>query len=466
MIQFYIGNVYTTFKTSDNKILKAMYEMLSYEPKGVKFAARRLNIKWTKRGSFLDTHNMRFLTGFLPSIIRALKTFDAKFEIYDTRKDPVGSIGDYSLHGITLYDYQERTLNDFIKAKRGIAKLATGGGKTETCIAITKCLNIPTLFLTHRVNLLHQTKRRFEQRLPEMKNKIGVIGDSVFEPNFITIGTVQTIHSMIKSNPEKILPLLKQYQMLIIDEAHRSGAKQFWETASYCENAYYRLALTATPFMKGNAEDNMYLLGITGEICTEITNGELIERGIIAKPFFKFFTIDTPKDIKKLSNWHDIYDAGISENETRNKIIVNQTKQLRDMGKTIMIITTKVAHGKTLEKMISDSGVQCAFLSGSTHTDVREKMLNDLDKGKLECLIATNIFDEGISINGINAIILAAGTKSAPALFQRTGRGLRVKDDGNYCIIIDFIDTQHKKLLEHSMKRYNLIKNEKGFHIL
>ena len=129
MIQFYIGNVYTTFKTSDNKILKAMYELLSYEPKGAKFAARRLNIQWTKRGSFLDTRNMRFLTGFLPSVIRALKTFDAQFEIYDTRKDPVGSIGDYSLNGITLYDYQERTIGDFIKAKRGIAKLATGGRK-------------------------------------------------------------------------------------------------------------------------------------------------------------------------------------------------------------------------------------------------------------------------------------------------------------------------------------------------
>ena len=46
---------------------------------------------------------------------------DAQFEIYDTRKDPVGSIGDYSLNGITLYDYQERTIGDFIKAKRGIA---------------------------------------------------------------------------------------------------------------------------------------------------------------------------------------------------------------------------------------------------------------------------------------------------------------------------------------------------------
>ena len=121
-----------------------------------------------------------------------------------------------------------------VENKRFLLGDCTVTHNTETCIAITKCLNIPTLFLTHRVNLLHQTKRRFEQRLPEMKNKIGVIGDSVFEPNFITIGTVQTIHSMIKSNPEKILPLLKQYQMLIICCCYK------WVTCNPCHNITVR----------------------------------------------------------------------------------------------------------------------------------------------------------------------------------------------------------------------------------
>ena len=611
MIKFYIQNSYTKFETGDNGTLKILHDLLSYEPKNAAFLARKLRLKFKNTQSFLDIRNSRFLTGFLSLIIKTLKANNKEYEVFDLRKNPITSVTNHTLDGITLYDYQERTVNDFFKATRGIAKIATGGGKclgkdteilmydgsiklvqdvvvgdvlmgddstprnvlstctgreelflvdvsegkpyivnkshilsiktkcgqskldlpvteileffkseklrkiivgyrinpktkqlteynftlkslgegdyygfeidgnkrfllgdctvthnTESAISITKGLNVPTIFLTHRVNLLHQTKRRFEQRLPEFKGKIGIIGDSIFEPGFITIGTVQTIHSMIKSNPDKIIPILKQYQLLIIDEAHRSGAKQFWETASYCENAYYRLALTATPFMKENLEEDLFLLGTTGEIFTEVTNEELIDRGIIAKPFFKFFTIDQPKKIKSLKDWHQIYDAGITNNEFRNKIIANQALQLYNMQKRIMIITTQVKHGKILEKMIKEVGVDCVFLSGSTDTSTRERLLKQLDSGELSCLIATNIFDEGISINGINAIILAAGTKSAPALFQRTGRGLRTKEDGNYCIIIDFIDTQHSKLMSHSMKRYNLIKNEKGFHIL
>jgi superfamily II DNA or RNA helicase len=124
-----------------------------------------------------------------------------------------------------------------------------------------------------------------------------------------------------------------------------------------------------------------------------------------------------------------------------------------------------VAHGKILTGLCAKKGVRVRYQDGQNSYREREKALKWLSKSG-DAIIATNIFDEGVDCRQINAVILAAGTKSAPALFQRTGRAARKKETDNYAIIIDFIDNHHRKLAEHSKRRYNLIKREKGFAIL
>jgi superfamily II DNA or RNA helicase len=350
-----------------------------------------------------------------------------------------------------------------LQAKRGIAKLATGAGKTEIAIAITKALNIPTLFLTHRVNLLYQTAKRYIARVPELKGRVSVIGDGNYETNFITIATVQTLYNLVQKDREQAIFELSPFQLLIIDEAHHSGASQFYETANCCVNAYFRLALTATPFM-GTQVESMYLKGITGDIFDTVSAGFLVEKGVLARPFFKFIRVDKPDNLKKLSSWHDIYNNGIVNNEYRNNLIVSKIAELKKYN--ILCIVDRVKHGQILKAKMKEKGIRAKFLNGSHAYDQRTKALDDLSKGKINAIIATNIFDEGIDVNDINCIVLAAGNKSAPAIYQRTGRAMRKKEADNYALVIDFVDTTHEKLLEHSTQRYRTVKNESGFVIL
>jgi superfamily II DNA or RNA helicase len=421
---------------------------------------------WDGTKGFYDRRNCAFLTGLLGKVIMYLKSLGVAFEIMDKRTNPTA--GTYAisntLNGITLYDFQYRTVQEVIKAGRGVVQLPTGAGKTEIAIAVTKALSVPTLFLTHRVNLLYQTARRYAARNPEIESKIGIIGDGNYSPNFITLATVQTIWSALKRYPSEIVGTLKGFQMLIIDEAHRAGAKQFYKPAMLCSNAFYRLGLTATPFMGGNAENDLYLMGVTGPVASRVAPSELIERGILAKPFFKFFTISGPR-LDSLRDWRDIYELGIIHHEERNHIIATQAAQLAARGKKTLIIVNEVAHGQILVGLCEKKGISVRYQDGRHSHSEREAALKWLSKTG-DAIIATNIFDEGIDVKNINAVILAAGTKSAPALFQRTGRATRRKEVDNYAIIIDFIDKQHPKLAEHSIRRYNLIKREKGFTIL
>jgi superfamily II DNA or RNA helicase len=408
-----------------------------------------------------------FMTGLLPIVMKALHEASIGNVVTDRREfayPKTGSIDPRFLDGITLYDYQCRTIADSIAARRGVIQLPTGAGKTEIAIAITKALARPTLFLTHRVNLMHQTAKRFVTRVPEFKREIGIMGDGCYSEGNITFATAQTVYAMIKRDIKAAFMELKKFEVLFIDEAHRAGAQQFYKPAVLCSGAAYRFGLTATPFMGGDIENDLCLMGITGEVVSRISNHELIENGVLAKPFFKFFEVTEPR-IKSLRDWRDVYERGIIHNAVRNEIIQKQALQLATSGRKTLIIVREIAHGKILLDLCHKAGIRTRLVTGATIYSDRQDDINWLAHDG-DALIATNIFDEGVDAKHINSIILAAGTKSAPALFQRAGRAMRKKGEENYAIIIDFIDNQHPMLAKHSQRRYDLVKAERGFTIL
>jgi len=143
----------------------------------------------------------------------------------------------------------------------------------------------------------------------------------------VTVATAQTLFNLNRTAPSRLKDTRGKYQFLIIDEAHRSGAFQFHTVSGYCENAFYRIALTATPFMAGNPEDDLYLMGFTGPTITQVTPGELIARGVLAQPFFRFCEVNQP-DLPEVKGWRDIYEAGIVRNTHRNGLVVDQAKAL------------------------------------------------------------------------------------------------------------------------------------------
>jgi superfamily II DNA or RNA helicase len=335
-------------------------------------------------------------------------------------------------------------------------------------IALVKALGKRTLFLTHRIQLLNQTANRFVDSVAAFKGRVGIIGDGQYDPNFITIAMVQTLASLAKHKDKcSILQEdLAEYEVLIIDEAHRMGADQFHEVAGLVTNAGIRIGLTATPFMSGNPHDDMCLRGVTGDVICRVSASELIERGVLAQPLFKFIEINSPPIKAGRDEWRKTYEEGIVFNKERNQIIITAALQLNKMGKKTLIITQETTHADILQGLAGAQGLRTITVSGKDDHFKRQAALKDLSAKKIDAIIATNIFDEGIDVQDISGVIMASGQKSAPAFFQRTGRAIRRKEEDNYAVIIDFIDNQHPLLLHHSEHRMSLIKQEPLFRII
>jgi superfamily II DNA or RNA helicase len=274
------------------------------------------------------------------------------------------------------------------------------------------------------------------------------------------------LSKLCQNNKKEAYKLLSQFNVLFIDEAHRSKATQFQLPAMFCDKAYYRYALTATPFMNNNAEEDMILQGLTGNIIAEVSISDLVNAGLLAQPYFKFIEINEPTNISHLSEWRDVYEQGIIHNKYRNKLICQYAMKLAENNKKVLVIIKEIIHGNILYQTLQNCGCKVAFASGKDDATVRSKILKAITKDKLDIVIATNIFDEGIDVKDISAVIMGAGTKSIPAFFQRTGRAIRKKENENNAIIIDFIDKQHGMLHSHSKQRLSIVKNEPAFQII
>lgn len=260
------------------------------------------------------------------------------------------------------------------------------------------------------------------------------------------------------------IKIMEIFEFVIGEEAHEAGGNSYFEVLRHCKNAVYRLALTATPFMKADAESNMRLMAAFGPIGIEISEKRLIDSGILARPYFKFVDVPAPKLLKKSTPWQRAYKLGIVENVHRNQAIVFEAHRAAQYGLPVMVLVQHKAHGKILKDLLETAGVRTDFIFGESDQTKRRNTLNALRDGKINCLIGSTILDVGVDVPAVGMVILAGGGKAEVALRQRIGRGLRAKKSGpNIAFVVDFNDPYNGHLRDHARERFSIISSTPGF---
>lgn len=263
----------------------------------------------------------------------------------------------------------------------------------------------------------------------------------------------------------KTIDLLKKFELVILEEAHEASGNSYYEILRHCTNAHYRLALTATPFMKDSEESNMRLMACSGPIAIKISEKMLIDRGILARPYFKIIPMrQKPAKLFRHTGWQSAYRIGIVENDFRNRDIVYECRRFAQYGLTSMVLVQQTAHGERLVSMMQAEGLRVEFIQGEDDQDGRKAALKRLADGKIDVLIGTTILDVGVDVPAVGHVCLAGGGKAEVALRQRIGRGLRAKKIGpNVCFITDFEDGFNEHLKIHAKTRQGIIEGTPGF---
>lgn len=475
-----------------NEIKAIASEVLSYSVAGAEYSDSFKCGSWDGRSSFFKYRKSTFPAGFVDMVVSTLKRKGHRVQrIAKPLPAPLGNARpDFSKFGYTdEYSYQPETVDKLVSRGSMIAQIATGGGKSEICCMAVARIKRPALFITTRGSLMYQMKDTLEESLryrarhgePELaKARVGVMGDGIWEPRkTVTVAMIQTLAARLKDpSPfddkrkkarqqliqDKTRQLLSKFELVILEEAHEASGESYFNVLSYCKNAHYRLALTATPFMKEDAEDNMRLMACAGNIGIKVSEKQLIDRGILAKPYFKY--IDNPKSAKlfRTTTWQRAYKLGISECSVRNAIVIKEVEKMVKRNLSVMVLVQHTGHGEALKAVLKKMGIKVEFLRGSVKQEDRRRHLDALGRGDLDALIGTNVLDVGVDVPSVGGIILAGGGKAEVALRQRIGRGLRRKKSGpNIALIVDFADSHNCHTKDHARQRRYIVENTEGF---
>ncbi len=461
------------------KILGLLDDALAIEQKGSNFNPSVQAGLWDGRRHVFHKNDD---DGTFPAGVRARVTAllrEAGYRVMKTRDErarrhqdvPVElEVSDDMLAGVTLRDDQMRVIVSALENGCGLLHVATGGGKTANAAAIIKALSgRRCLFMVHTKQLLAQARRELARFLGTIEEYIGVIGDGRFDPKHVTVATVQSLTRVRGAAQKKVVAsYLKTIDLLILDEVHHASAKSFYKLIQRID-APWRYGMSGTPF--GLADGKGLLVEAAfGPVVGRVTNEELIELGVNARPTIRMLEVTEPKLDTGL-DWQSAYKEGIVLNAGRNAMIAREVEAFARKSWPSLILVRELWHGDKISELLREKEIPHAFVHGQMSTDEVERHKHRFVEGKILALVASPIFGEGVDIpagpdfQGIRALVIADGGQSVANVLQKIGRGLRRKSGDNRLDVVDFADMTHKWLTRHSQERLALYEAE-GFEVI
>ncbi len=235
-----------------------------------------------------------------------------------------------------------------------------------------------------------------------------------------------------------------------------SAAKSYLKVNKFCEEVFYRYGFTGT-FVRPDGED-MKMHGVLSDVIFRKTTSELIEAGWLVRPYITILRYKV-KGYSRM-NYQTAYNAIIADSGFNLIVSKIAEKKIKEKKQTLVLVRRK-EHGELLGRMIEHS----IYLSGSDDLEYRKKVVKAFVEKKIPCIIATNIFGEGVDIPAIEALVNARLQKSCVQTKQGIGRALRTEEGKDIAEIFDFIIIGQKHLTSHSVERINAYREEPAFKI-
>lgn len=468
MVTLIIHNRFAQITGLDRKLYRKLDQATSYLVAGHRFYKAFKKHQWDGREhllKFSKKNGVSIPSGLVYDVTKTLKSLGVEYKILDKRRrwhqkreiiwnDEKG-----------LRPYQKRALKAWARAEvpgLGTLKMPIRSGKTRTAAKIIQKTGVPALFIVPSKMLLHQTVQTLRECMPN--EPIGVVGDGMYDVQFITAATVQTLSRMRSTNDPKYKDLLKAFDLIVGDEIHHYRGSGEWYKIFYDFNVAFRVGLSATIFPDSETEVEhgiMWAKGLFGGICFEVPVSELIDNGYLMRQNVEMYRIKEPMELLK-SKWSQtLLNRGIIENKYRNKKIVELAKRETDLGARVLIVTNRLNHIAILSEMLDEIGIDHRVITGKNSSEERNDLIEGFVAGRYLCILGT-VLREGVDIPEVEVVINAEGWKDEKNAIQRQ-RNLTIAEGKKRALMIDFVDEFNQYFFKHSMARLKTYQSESAF---
>ncbi len=353
---------------------------------------------------------------------------------------------------IRLEPFQERLLEQIELSRergwhRNLLASATGTGKTVMAAVDyrrlrTKLPRARLLFVAHREEILTQARATFAQALQDASfGELWVGGRRPTEYKHV----FASIQSLASAGLDDLAP--DHFDVVVVDEFHHAAADSYQALLDHVKPREL-LGLTATP----ERSDGLPVLHwFDDRIAAEFRLWDAIDQHRLAP--FAYFGIADELDLREVP-WRrgTGYETGaltnlITSTDVWAKYVLNQfveyfgnPPEVRALG-----FCVGVDHARYMARVFEDHGVPARAVLGTTGDDARRAALEDLASGKLSVVFSVDLFNEGVDVPTVDALLMLRPTESPVLFLQQLGRGLRKAEGKTVCTVLDFVGHHRKE---------------------
>ena len=376
-----------------------------------------------------------------------------------------------------LRDYQAKMRDEALEAwqrhQNVLCVAPTGSGKTVIKAALLQSVNVPSIALAHRQELVSQLStalavtgvpHRVIAPNPVMQfcvaQHIKRTGQSWVDPAAsVLCGSVQTVTSR-----EAMHPLVRQCRVWDIDEAHHVLMNNMWGRCLDLLGNARGIGFTATPFRadkkglgrggvwRGGAGvfDYMVLGPSTDDL---ISQGYLSQYRIIGPPP----SIDT-SDVRVSRATGDYNRDDLRHAAHVSRIVgdVVQSYLARAPGKRGITFAVDVKQAQDIAAAYNGAGVPAVALDAKTDDTIRQQAVDRLRAGDLKQIVNVDLFGEGTDCPDLEVVSMARPTQSLPLYLQQFGRVMRPVPGKDYGLVIDHVNNVMTHGLPDTIREYSL----------
>ena len=340
---------------------------------------------------------------------------------------------------IQLFDYQEDMVKRVQEAFRHhdsvMVQMPTGTGKTHVLAAIVGLfLKKNVCIVAHRRELVSQIKDTLARFFPDLDSEK------------IQVSSIQWLSRHYREIKEKP-------SLIVIDEAHHALAETYAEVMNAYPKAK-KLGLTATPYrMNGKGFTDLFdMLLCSWNMERFIAEGRL--------SLYDYYSIkpDSADQLLIDSLQKRGADGDYQQKELNEVMDVKPSLERLCLtikeyvpGKKGIVYAISIQHAEHIAEFYRENGIKAVAISSKTPLAERQELIERFKSSSLssslnsasntsdeiEVLVSVDLFSEGFDCPDVEFIQLARPTLSLAKYMQMVGRGLRVAEGKEYCVILD-----------------------------
>jgi DNA repair protein RadD len=266
----------------------------------------------------------------------------------------------------------------------------------------------------------------------------------------------KVVFASVQSVIRNLQDFKQSFSLLIIDECHRLSNDTDSQYAKIiqqlqAQNSQLKiLGLTATPYRLGLGwiYQFHYHGYVRSEAATpfkhciyELPLSYMVKHHYLTPPTLFDATI-AEYNFSELEG----YETGHHTEQALNnlliakqrvtKSIIHQVLELSQTRSAVMIFAATIKHAEEIYSYLPSN--QSAFITGATTNTERDKLIRAFKQQQLKYLVNVSVLTTGFDAPHVDVIALLRPTQSVSLFQQIVGRGLRLAENKEDCLVLDY----------------------------